>query len=86
MLDAIGKVRSAVESFDKASRGGYGTVESVAFAAIAEGLGCIPVLGAYYQAAFQLIPGITAGMISIVQRRDALAAKLGVDLRIRLEY
>lgn len=86
VLDAIGKVRGACESFDSASRAGYGTVESMAFAAIAEGLGCIPVLGAYYQAAFGLIPGITAGMIAIVQRRNALAAKLGVDLRTSLEY
>ncbi len=86
VLGAIGKVRGAVENFDKASKAGFGTVEGVAFSAIAEGLGAIPVLGAYYQEAFQLIPGITAGMTNIVQRRDALAAKLGVDLRIRLEY
>jgi hypothetical protein len=65
---------------------GYSSTEGAAFSAIAEGLGAIPVLGAYYQEAFQLIPGITAGMTNIVQRRDALTAKLGVDLRIRLEY
>lgn len=85
VLGAIGKVRSAVENFDKCAQAGYSSTEGLAFAAIAEGLGAIPVLGSYYQEAFQLIPGVTAGMTHIVQRRNALAAKLGVDLRTTLD-
>ena len=85
-LGAIGKVRGAVVNFDSATQAGLGAGQSVAFSAIAEGLSYIPVLGAYYQEAFQLIPGVMVGMTNIVQRRDALAAKLGVDLRQTLDY
>ena len=81
-LGAIGKVRGAVDNFDKASRAGMGNVEAAAFAAIAEGIGAIPILGSFYQEAFQLIPGVIVGMQNIVGKRNALAAKLGVDLRI----
>lgn len=86
ILSAIGKVRSAVQNLDNAYAAGYGAGESAAFAAIHEGLGAVPVLGSYYQSAFGLLPGVTVGMTNIVQKRDALAAQLGVDLRTRREY
>ena len=82
VLGTIGKVRSAVDNFDKAARAGMDAVEAAAFTAICEGIGAIPVLGSFYQEAFGLIPGIMTGMQSIVDKRNALAARLGVDLRI----
>lgn len=86
ILSAIGKVRSAVANLDSAYTAGYGAAGSVGFAALHEGLGALPVLGSYYQKAFGLLPGVTVGMTRIVQKRDALAAQLGVDLRTRREY
>jgi hypothetical protein len=80
VLGAIDKVRSGVENFDSATKAGYGKTSSVAFSAITEGLGAVPVLGKYYQEAFKLIPGITAGMTQIVQGRAQLFAQLGVDM------
>jgi len=81
LFGAVGKVRGAVESYDKARAAGWTGMEGAAFATICEGMAYLPVLGSYYKAAFETLPGISAGFTSIVQKRNALAAQLGVDLR-----
>jgi hypothetical protein len=81
LFGAVGKVRGAVETYDKARTAGWAGMEGAGFTAICEGMAYLPVLGSYYKAAFETLPGISAGFTAIVQKRNALAAQLGVDLR-----
>ncbi len=69
LLEAVSVVRSSVESYDRAIRGGFGRNEAAALTALTAVVGKLPVLGDLYAAALDTLPSIASTFRSIAERQ-----------------
>lgn len=66
ITDVLAKLQSAVGNYSLYSMFGLNQSESAIIASVIEAIGCIPVLGGFYQKAAEMIPGIADSFATAV--------------------